>query len=794
VRAAPRTGVALVAGVAVLLASGMLSTLFAMFDWAIYSFLSVAAVVLVACVARALRVPVWGQLLAMLAGLLLLLTWTFPSGHELARVLPSPRTFRHFGHLLTAAGHDIQTLSVPVGERVSLEFLVAAGIGLVAVMVDVLAIGLRRPALAGLPLLALYSVPVAVQPGHVSWLPFVAGAAGYLWLLMADHIDHVRRWGRRFTGTGRDVDMWEPSPLAATGRRVGFASLVLAVLVPLAIPNFSTGLLDAIANLGTGVGTGSGTTQLGARINPITTLRGNLRLGSPINLFQLTTDDPNPGYLRTAVLDRVTDNGFETTKPANDRPLGGGPDESPALLNSSLGRHQYQARVNATNLNDYYLPLFANVVSLNAPSSADWRYDSITGMVYASAPATAGQTWSFTYDDFDYRPSALRAAPALDDSDRATYSDDIQVPRQSTIADKVAGLTAGKPTEYDKVRAILDFFSPSNGFAYSLRTKQGTSGSAIVDFLHNKRGYCEQYASAMAWMVRQAGIPARVVVGYTHGTQVGNGDVYQVTSHEAHAWVEVYFPSYGWVPFDPTPATDVSGSTAFGWAPNPSTPTTGGNIDPNQPNKPGQGSSSSTLPGQHGDSGLSDATNARPTGPTYWPFWVLGFLALLAVLGVPAMRRATARRRRTAVQRRAARGGDAGRAAHAAWDELLDTLVDTRLDSPAPETPRAAADRLTGTQLAPDAADALRLLATAEERARYARSPHAAADLPAASHRVRTALLATLPRHRRLAAVLAPRSVLRRWRTTLADLIAALSHLPALRTRVVRAVLRLARV
>lgn len=793
-RAAPRTGVALVAGVAVLMASTMLSTLFAVFDWAIYSLLAVTAVVLVACVARAVRVPVWGQLLSMLAALLLLLTWTFPSGRELAGFLPTPGTFHHFGHLLAAAGNAIATLSVPVAERTSLEFLVAGGIGLVAVAVDLLAIGLRRPALAGLPLLALYSVPVAVYPGHVPWLPFVVGAAGYLWLLLADHVDQVRRWGRRYTGAGRDVDMWEPSPLAATGRRVGFAGLVLAVLIPLAIPNFSTGLLHLLSGLSTNVGTGSGTAALGARINPITSLRGTLRLGTPIDLFQLATNDPSPGYLRTAVADKITDNGFEPSEPTRDRPLGQGPDQPTAALNSSLPRHEYRAKISASNLDDRYLPLFANVTSLATPGTAGWRYDPDTGVVFADRPATSGQTWMFSYDSFDYQPSALRTAPPLDDGDRSIFATDIQVPGQSTIADRVEHLTAGKATEYDRVRAILDYFAPSNGFAYSLQTKPGTSGSAIVDFLHNKRGYCEQYASAMAWMVRQAGIPARVVVGYTHGAKIGNSDVYEITSHEAHAWVEVYFPTYGWVPFDPTPSTDVSGSAAFGWAPNPATPNTGGNIDPNQPNRPGQRPSAGTLGGQHGSAGLSHATAARSTGPASWPYWVLGFLALLAVLAIPAMRRVTARRRRTAVMRRAAVGGAAAvRAAHAAWDELLDVLVDVRRDSPVPETPRAVADRLTADRLAPDAAGCLRVLATAEERARYARSPSAAGDLAAASHRVRAALLAALPRHRRLAAMLAPRSVLHRWRTAVGDLAAAVAHLPDLRTRLVRAVLRLAR-
>ena len=66
-------------------------------------------------------------------------------------------------------------------------------------------------------MLAIYSVPVAVCPDSVPPVPFVIGAAGFLWLLVTDNVDRVRRFGRRFTGDGRDVDVWEPSPLSSAG-------------------------------------------------------------------------------------------------------------------------------------------------------------------------------------------------------------------------------------------------------------------------------------------------------------------------------------------------------------------------------------------------------------------------------------------------------------------------------------------------------------------------------------------------------------------------------------------------
>ena len=67
-----------------------------------------------------------------------------------------------------------------------------------------------------------------------------------------------------------------------------------------------------------------------------------------------------------------------------------------------------------------------------------------------------------------------------------------------------------------------------------------------------KAGFCQQYATAMAVLVRELGIPARIAVGYQEGTLQDDG-TYLVQTKDAHAWVEVFFEGYGWLPFEPTP-------------------------------------------------------------------------------------------------------------------------------------------------------------------------------------------------------------------------------------------------
>ena len=143
------------------------------------------------------------------------------------------------------------------------------------------------------------------------------------------------------------------------------------------------------------------------------------------------------------------------------------------------------------------------------------------------------------------------------------------------VSDLVTTITAGKTTPYDKARALSTYFTdPANGFVYSLQTKSGESGNDLVDFLTTgKAGFCQQYAAALGVMLRVAGIPARVVLGYTHPAPDATGK-FVVTSDDAHAWVEAYFAGIGWMPFDPTPLTgaDAARAVALPWAPHPRRP------------------------------------------------------------------------------------------------------------------------------------------------------------------------------------------------------------------------------
>lgn len=116
-------------------------------------------------------------------------------------------------------------------------------------------------------------------------------------------------------------------------------------------------------------------------------------------------------------------------------------------------------------------------------------------------------------------------------------------------AEQVAGQTS---SPYAAVVALETWFRSTGGFTYSEQPGPTPGLPPLVGFVADtKTGYCQHFAGAMALMLRLLGVPARVAAGFLPGSY--HGDFWQVTDHDAHTWVEVWFRGYGWLPFDPTP-------------------------------------------------------------------------------------------------------------------------------------------------------------------------------------------------------------------------------------------------
>jgi len=162
------------------------------------------------------------------------------------------------------------------------------------------------------------------------------------------------------------------------------------------------------------------------------------------------------------------------------------------------------------------------------------------------------------------RPSVseLRGAPnSYPPEILQTYLQPLAVdPRIGAMAQEI---TAGSDNSYDKAKALENYLSTHYGYTLQLPAK--IPKDPLADFLFTrKRGHCEYFASAMAVMLRNLGIPSRVVNGFRGGEYNDINGQYVIRARDAHSWVEAYFPGQGWVSFDPTPASSLAESGA-GW-------------------------------------------------------------------------------------------------------------------------------------------------------------------------------------------------------------------------------------
>jgi hypothetical protein len=248
-------------------------------------------------------------------------------------------------------------------------------------------------------------------------------------------------------------------------------------------------------------------------------------------------------------------------------------------------------------------------------------------------------------------PDDLRAITFPPPADNSAYTQLPIDPTMDQIHQLALDWTAGATSDYDRILAIQDRLR-SPEFSYSLDVPARDDSFDLVSFLtQTKRGFCQQFASAMAVMLRSLDIPARVAVGFTYGAYNATTDAYHVTTDQAHSWVEVLFPGYGWLAFEPTPGRLNPVAREID---DPSTPCVAHAGAPCVPRATGgTGKASGASAGKHGGTnegrfltkGSRGATSPTPTVsggawqiPAGLLLGVAGLLAGLALLLIPPAR------------------------------------------------------------------------------------------------------------------------------------------------------------
>ncbi|WP_166791647.1 transglutaminaseTgpA domain-containing protein [Cryobacterium frigoriphilum] len=747
--------------------------------------IALMAVVTLAALAGLRRIGV-PRVLVPFAGLgvlVMLLTLLFGAGTGLLWLIPTPATIGVLTTLAEQGASSISEQTTPAVLTEGITLLLAAGAGVLAWLVHLIAVTLRVPAVAGLAVLIPVLIPGLVLSEGVGTLPLLLVAAAYLWLLRIDvRLGHGReeRASMRLRAVASQSHAsqshasgsWVSGPWGGPGSGggsllLGGVTLVGALTLSLVVPT--------VATSGAGGGAGS---LFGAGVSPMVDLGQDLRRPEAGPALHYVTTAENRPYLTLLTLDTFEGTTWTSDDDVIDQTNTVDAIDRPAGLGDDVETVEFSSSIVIDGVRSPLLPLPMPATRVNG-LTGNWYWNSETLTVKGQNASTQGQT--YTVSGFEVVPTAdqLRTSSREYPAD-AVANLELPEERPAIIDETARTVTADSASVYDSAVALQDYLNGAD-FRYDTEApvEEGYDGGGLEvvgTFLEAKSGYCVHFSSAMAVMARALGIPARISIGYLPGTRnFSQGiETFEVDSHDLHAWPELYFVGVGWVPFEPTPGRgSVPDYAQVGVTPAPSR--TPGATDAAQTPRP-----EGVVPTDAGtDPGQAAAGDEVLTAIVFWPGTMLLVVSMLLL--VPGLLRGWRRRGRLRRIRSGAganidgvnvgRGtgqGQRGGAAEA-WAELTDTALDLGVRVSRTDTPREVAARLEARLDASADRDALnrdalnRVLGDLE-RLRFAQPGAAplrgAGALADDVDRVVRALFAASDRAVRLRAALAPVSLL----------------------------------
>lgn len=520
--------------------------------------------------------------LATTVGLALALTWlVFPQTTWYG--VPTMRTLRALGRSLDFVAQQARVQAAPAPPLAPLMLAAITATWTASFSIHALAIRAGSPLLAVLPPVALVGFADTVLEDGARPTYALLFLAAVLAVVFVDGLRRIREWGpvwasareRRFGGA------------AVRGARVVAAVAILAaVLAPGVLPGFRSAALVDLSTSG----------DDGIDLDPFVGIQNQLNLQDPVDLLEVTAPQ-GPSFLRLYSLDTFDGLTWSSSDPQAKE---GQTIASPARLTAgfAIDAPQVSQRIHVLrDIDDPWLPMAYPPESVDLPVDSI-RYDADLGTAVVEGGLDEGLEYDVVSRRVAPTPEELNLVRFNQASDygRYTFVPSGIDPRIDELADR---WTQGVTTPYEQVYAIQQHFR-TDDFTYDQSVEPVADNEALVNFFRTRRGFCQQFATAMALLVRELGYPARVAVGFRQGE--ARGDTYTVRSDDAHAWVEVYFgPTYGWLPFEPTPSRS---NPAF-------EPGTYGN-----PAAPSQGPGSPGGPGRQLEPGASSGGGSNCTGVT----------------------------------------------------------------------------------------------------------------------------------------------------------------------------------
>lgn len=603
-------------------------------------------------------------------------------------LLPSASSMRTAVRAVMRAVGSAEVHPAPVASDVTsiVPLLLVAGVAL-HLVVDLVAVSLRRPLPASLPLLAAWVLPVGVLGTGSGSVRFVAAAVAWLAMLAADQRAERARWGRSLAASWAEAV--RPGRTSAV---IGAVAVIAAVALPPVLPHRAPLVLP---------GSGPGNRGTVSLTDPVADLRRNLVRGDDVDLVRITvpTGSPAPAYVRLSVLDQFDGRSWRVGSrswPVGNSTRSGVFPWTPAL--DLPGRRvPWRVAVSHAFVSEW-LPTPRWTLSLLA--DRDWRFDSDTLDVHrAGSPGSAADE---RYAAVEYLPTITPEALVSSSSrGSAVVESSTTLPRErpAWVHELALDVTRGAATDYDRAVALQQFFQ--RNFTYSTATAPGSGFAALDDFLnHSRSGYCEQFAAAMALLARELGMPARVSVGFLRPERRGD-NAYEFSAHDLHAWPELWFRGIGWVGFEPTPTSHTGSVPSWSRPPREASPSASASPT----------ATPSTTPRPRSQQPENDPTAAEHDRIDWRVPTAAGVLVVAGfILCLPRLVRRTRRQRRL-------RADDV----EAWWSELRASVVDLDIPWPAGASPRATGAALE-PRLAehPPARQALRRLVSTIELERYA--------------------------------------------------------------------------
>jgi hypothetical protein len=468
--------------------------------------------------------------------------WVFPD--TTLHGLPTMHTLHAIGSASRHVGELARTQVAPTAPLRPLMLAALTSVWAAIFSAHALAFRAGSPLLALLPPVALVAFADTVMGESVRPLYGVAFLIAALALIFADGLRRVQDWGPVWVGPGKHARLSKTAGRSA--RRVAAISVALALMAPVLVPGFGS---KAVIELGRSNG---GHIQF----DPLVSVASMLTLKRPQQVMQVQTRDPS--YLRMLALTQFDGSHWRADPEPVTQPFGGG-----QLPGASIPPAVKDARVTIKgDLGLPGLPMPYPAVSVNGPAGDPLQFEPSSGTLTLSHGLGPDSRYDVEWGLPAITPALLRKVqfptPAqISDDDTILPSN---VPAE--IGRLALDWTKDSSSTYDAILAIQDRLR--SDYLYNTNVHFRDDSGALLDFLtKTKEGFCQQFASAMAVMLRTLGIPARVAVGFTQGVETSAGSgIWNITTQHAHSWVEVHFPAYGWLQFDPTPVVPANPATA----------------------------------------------------------------------------------------------------------------------------------------------------------------------------------------------------------------------------------------